>query len=572
MAQSPTGKIMHEFIESLLLPYRGIVERWRALGVYLIGLVYVATRLLLLWPDALDRAAAQIGWGRAPLAVAHVLFLAAAGTALLLTRRGELRTGTLILTGVLLVEGSLYLLGDGWHVVRGWAELWTGVVLAGLLLDRRSTGLVTGAALIVLTISAFSDIRTLSPGSQNERVVLYLAAVLWTGALAGLTSLTVYGSQQAIQAAVHNNRVRHLIELNAETARHLFARVELDEFLEHIAAFLVREFETIDHVQIYLIEPGSQHATLRAATGLAGQRLLAQEHALHIGGLSVVGRVTLTGHPLLISDSVHDPIHKPHPLLPETRAELAIPLRVSDDIIGAIDFQSNRVNAFDDLEIALLTAVNNQITTGIDALRLYEAAQRSTRENQALYQQAQANLREIERLNFQLTGHAWADYLRSQPDTTAITLDLKTRQMESQAEWTPTLNEATEHHQVITTTESGRRIVALPIIVRNEAIGAMEFELDRDEPLPDGAMELVTAVSQRLGLAMENRRLFDETQRVAQRETLINDIAADLQSATGIDTIIQRAARHLQQTLSAQQVTIHLDTLPNEPGQTKERS
>jgi GAF domain-containing protein len=108
--------------------------------------------------------------------------------------------------------------------------------------------------------------------------------------------------------------------------------------------------------------------------------------------------------------------------------------------------------------------------------------------------------------------------------------------------------------------------------VRNEAIGAMEFELDRDEPLPDGAMELVTAVSQRLGLAMENRRLFDETQRVAQRETLINDIAADLQSATGIDTIIQRAARHLQQTLSAQQVTIHLDTLPNEQGQTKERS
>jgi hypothetical protein len=64
---------------------------------------------------------------------------------------------------------------------------------------------------------------------------------------------------------------------------------------------------------------------------------------------------------------------------------------------------------------------------------------------------------------------------------------------------------------------------------------------------------------------MENRRLFEETQRAAQREALINDIGADLQAASGVDAIIQRAAHHLQESLDAQQVTIRIsDSQPEQ--------
>ncbi len=95
----------------------------------------------------------------------------------------------------------------------------------------------------------------------------------------------------------------------------------------------------------------------------------------------------------------------------------------------------------------------------------------------------------------------------------------------------------------------------------------MEFEIGSDESLPEGLLELAETVGQRLGLAMENRRLFDETQRAVQREALINDIGADLQSATGVDVVLQRAARHLQETLTAHQVTIRLGTPPSGKGQ-----
>ncbi len=116
---------------------------------------------------------------------------------------------------------------------------------------------------------------------------------------------------------------------------------------------------------------------------------------------------------------------------------------------------------------------------------------------------------------------------------------------------------------MITVTQDGQRIVAFPIIVRNEIVGAMEFELPTADELPEGATDLVMAVSQRLGLALENRRLFDETQRIAQREGMINDIGAELQAATSVDAIIQRTARQLQETLSAQEITIRISRNAN---------
>jgi GAF domain-containing protein len=289
-----------------------------------------------------------------------------------------------------------------------------------------------------------------------------------------------------------------------------------------------------------------------------GAAQLSQEHSLDIGGLSVIGRVTLRGEPLLIPDLRRDPIHKVHPLLPDMRCELALPLVLRDETVGAIDLQSRQPNLFSAADVSTLQAVASLIAMGLDGLQLHETSQRNQRENHALVQQTQANLREIERLNYQLTGRAWTDYLRLQADSTAMTVDFESGQLQREADWTATLNEAVAQHNVVTETEAGRQVVALPIIVRNETIGAMEFEMDAADRLPDGAIELISAVGQRLGLAMENRRLFDETQKVAQREALINDIGAKLQAASGVDAILQQAAHHLQEALSAHQVTIRL--------------
>ena len=77
-------------------------------------------------------------------------------------------------------------------------------------------------------------------------------------------------------------------------------------------------------------------------------------HKLGVGSQSVIGTVTQDGQPLLVNDVSQNPVHKPNPLLPDTRAELGIPLKIGERVIGALDVQSNETNAFTQDDVAVL--------------------------------------------------------------------------------------------------------------------------------------------------------------------------------------------------------------------------
>ncbi|PJF33335.1 MAG: hypothetical protein CUN49_18820, partial [Candidatus Thermofonsia Clade 1 bacterium] len=81
-----------------------------------------------------------------------------------------------------------------------------------------------------------------------------------------------------------------------------------------------------------------------------------------------------------------------------TKAQLAIPLRVGGEIIGAIDLQSRNANAFPREDIEMLETLANQIAVAIDNARLFAEMQDKLTENRRLYEQTSAQLREIERL------------------------------------------------------------------------------------------------------------------------------------------------------------------------------
>lgn len=549
-----------------LTPYANSFQQWQAAAVYLSAVGLVLTRLVLLWPDALDEAANQANWDPTLFGLANALALAGALLVVALTRRGDLMPAGVLLVALLLAEGAVYALGDDWAAARALVALWAGVALASLLFHWREGATVAALAVILLAAGALLDIGDLATNAQNDRAVVLLAMVAWMLVLASVAHLVKWGGERALTANLARDPAQDLITVGDVLARGVFERQDMNTFLWRVMESVRQRFEPVYHAQIYLIEEGSPHAVLRASTGAIGEQLLAEEHRLDIGGLSTVGRVTRSGKPLLLPDISRDEIYRLPPLLPDSRSQLTLPLLADEDVIGALDLHSQQINGFDDTAVTTLTALARQIALAVDSLRLYESAQRSMRENQALHQQTQASLREIERLNYQLTGRAWTEYLRLQSDSATIAVDLESGQVTSEVEWTDLLEEAASQQRVVSKPVDGRRLVALPIIVRNEVVGAMEFELGSSDELPVGAEDLITAVGQRLGLAMENRRLFDETQRVAQREALINDIGTDLQSATGVDAIIQRAAQHLQEALSAQQVTIRLGALPEGRG------
>ncbi|MCP4142783.1 MAG: GAF domain-containing protein [Chloroflexi bacterium] len=179
----------------------------------------------------------------------------------------------------------------------------------------------------------------------------------------------------------------------AEVGRLVTSTLDL-EILFKRAVTLLQEYFGYYHAAIFLIEETGFDAIVQEATGKAGEEMIANEHALEIGSKSVVGTATGSGEPFIVNDVYQNPNHKPNPLLPDTKAEAAIPLKIGRRIVGAIDLQSTEANAFTDEDIAVLQLLSDQFATAIDNARSYKLAQ-----------DAFIEMRELEKLKSQFLAN-----------------------------------------------------------------------------------------------------------------------------------------------------------------------
>jgi signal transduction histidine kinase/CheY-like chemotaxis protein len=134
------------------------------------------------------------------------------------------------------------------------------------------------------------------------------------------------------------------------------------------------------HAAIFVIEETGFNAILREATGAVGAEMQARAHSLPINNKSVVGKVTLTGEPVIVNDTRQASTFKSNPLLPDTLAEAGIPLRVGNRIIGALDIQSTLVDAFTQDDLSVLQILSDQVAIAIDNARSYELSQQAVKE------------------------------------------------------------------------------------------------------------------------------------------------------------------------------------------------
>jgi GAF domain-containing protein len=296
-----------------------------------------------------------------------------------------------------------------------------------------------------------------------------------------------------------------------------------------------------------------------ASTGEVGRALLERQHSLALGSQSVIGQVTTNGDPIIALAGQFEGVHRRNEFLPETAVEAAFPLRIAGDIIGALDLQSKDANAFPENDVPIFQSLADNIAIAIDNARLAEQTAQRLVENQQLFEQMRTTMQQVERLNQQLTTQAWTEYLGRKRGEFAFTLDLNEHKAQPGSEWTPALLEAVQQNELVRKQERDQTTVAVPLRVRGQVIGAMEFELENGVFRMED-IDLVETVSERLGLALESARLYDESRRVAHREAMLNQIGGRLQSSNNVDGVLSEAAHSLQSTLGAQRVAIRLGT------------
>jgi GAF domain-containing protein/HAMP domain-containing protein len=332
------------------------------------------------------------------------------------------------------------------------------------------------------------------------------------------------------------------ISATQEVSRYAATERNLQTLMKQVVNLIAEKYPTIYYAQLFLVDGERENAVLGASTGEVGDILLRRGHRLVIGSNSIVGQAAGQGRTVVVRDVTTSAIHKPNPLLPDTRAELAIPLRIGDQIIGVLDVQSKSGGVFSDDEVLILTTMADQVAVAI--------------ENARLYQKSIRRLEEVERFNRESTLRAWREYtygqrareLTSQSGVES-TLDLRDLRQRAQAEGRIVLGEATTH---------GTIPMAVPIQLRGVTLGAVEWEVPAKD-LNDNKLQLAQELANRLAIGLDNARLFQESQRNAERERIVNSIAAKLTPQTEISDILQTAVREVGQALRVPQVSIRLN-------------
>ncbi len=124
------------------------------------------------------------------------------------------------------------------------------------------------------------------------------------------------------------------------------------------------------HVGIFLKDETGRYALLYAANSEGGQRMLKRGHKLEVGQVGIVGYVTESGKARIALDVGKDAVYFDNPDLPQTHSEMALPLKIADRILGALDIQSTEPQAFKQDDIEVLQIVADQLAIAIENSRL----------------------------------------------------------------------------------------------------------------------------------------------------------------------------------------------------------
>jgi putative methionine-R-sulfoxide reductase with GAF domain len=164
------------------------------------------------------------------------------------------------------------------------------------------------------------------------------------------------------------------IKLSAEVGRRLSTILNPSQLVTEVVQLLQQAFNYY-HVHIYLFDEQKANLVMMGGTGEAGRIMLERRHQIPLGK-GLVGRAAETGTAVLAADTSQEPDWLPNPLLPDTRAEIAVPILLGDEVLGVLDVQQNSVYGLGRDDMELLYGIAAQVAIALRNAEQYTQAQR----------------------------------------------------------------------------------------------------------------------------------------------------------------------------------------------------
>jgi len=169
-----------------------------------------------------------------------------------------------------------------------------------------------------------------------------------------------------------------LLKAAASAAKNITTILDPAELLQRTVDIICDEFDFY-YAGVFLVDDAGEYAVLKSGRGDAGAAMIKEGHKLAIGGNSMIGASIANREGRIALDVGQEAVFFENPHLPKTRSEMALPLIVGDDAIGALTVQSVEEAAFKDEDIAALQTMADQLAIAIQNSSLHKQLERRSR-------------------------------------------------------------------------------------------------------------------------------------------------------------------------------------------------
>lgn len=403
-----------------------------------------------------------------------------------------------------------------------------GVLAVPIAIFGFLLGMILAAPIAKLTASA----TRFANGDLNHRVDIRtndefsILGEAFNSTVTQLNSLVTDLERRVEERTIALSRRTSQLQASARVARVAAAIKDPASLLNETARLISEQFNFY-HAGIFLLDENSEYAILQAASSEGGQRMLERGHRLQVGGQGIVGFAAAQKRPRIALDTGADAVYFDNPDLPHTRSEAALPLIARERVIGVLDIQSEKPQAFSSEDIETFQTLADQLALAI--------------ENARLFNQMELTLSQISQVDTNRVQETWGTLARAK----AMAYQYTALGIHPIPQQDP--QEATD----------GK--LKIPIPLYTQKIGEIRVkQKEGSEHWTEREKNMLAEIAAQVGLALENARLLSDAQQRAARERAISEIAARIGAAHDLDAILRVTAQEIGKAISDSEIVVQV--------------
>lgn len=400
------------------------------------------------------------------------------------------------------------------------------------------------------------------------------------------------------------------LQISQQTRREAYQKKQLTLISDVTSQLVhVRSFETLltevcelvhqtfgyYYVAVFTIAPDRHQILLGANSGKSKDAIPAFEvgeiKSLSVGK-HIVGGVAATGESILANEVRLEPRYFPSEALPETEAEIAIPIKLGSNILGVLDVQSDHKNAFSQSDMLVLSTLADGIALAMNQVRLIENLEKRTDQLAVVSEVSRSisSVLELDHLLKKVTDLLHEEF--NYPYVHIFTVQYATHKLEYRAgsgnrseafkqagisyqlnaskgilptalrtNQVQLVNDVSQDHRFIPNPITGSvkgSEIAVPLSVADHSLGVLDIQSDEPNYFTDTDIDLITTLASSITIALRNANLYSTERWRRNVAESLRDVAINLSKNVSLDEAIDEILSNIEHVLPCDMAALWL--------------